>query len=90
MRVGSSGPFYEQNRQAGGHWSKPSTAHRKALHKGFFVLWQATSGKPAVLADGLIVGQSFGFLRTESMTARSWLVVTMNLCPFSVRFARGF
>jgi hypothetical protein len=25
------------NRQAGGHWFEPSTAHQKALHKGFFV-----------------------------------------------------
>ena len=25
------------NRQAGGHWFEPSTAHRKALHKGFLL-----------------------------------------------------
>src|SRR5213596_738200 len=41
------------NRQAGGHWFEPSTAHRKALHKGFFV---AQSGDVGVVVARIRVG----------------------------------
>jgi hypothetical protein len=37
---------------------------------------------------GLIGGQSFGLSAWHWITARSWLVVTMNPCPFGVRCVR--
>jgi len=40
------------NRQAGGHWFEPSTAHRKALHKGFLLLREATRGGIAARIAG--------------------------------------
>src|SRR5437870_7377777 len=54
-RVRTPGP----NRQAGGHWFEPSTAHRKALHKGFFVAPVGDHGLAVARIDARNEARSF-------------------------------
>src|SRR2546430_44152 len=42
------------DRQAWGHWFEPSTAHRKALHKGFFVAQAGDAGQVVARSDARV------------------------------------
>src|SRR6266487_1133635 len=41
-------------RQAGGHWFEPSSAHRKALHKGFCVAQAGDAGQVVARSDARV------------------------------------
>ena len=43
-----------RNRQAGGHWFEPSTAHQKAPHRGFFVALTCNNRHEPALPQGSV------------------------------------